>query len=209
MTTIGTTQNTPAAKPTTPPGYRLGDPTLARSPVTLDELDLLRGTLLMGDDDLVHLRLAGEVVRDQIEDILDVWYGFVGANPHLVRYFSNLSDGKPNAEYLARVRARFGQWIVDTTNARYDQAWLDYQHEVGLRHRKPGKNATDGVASVPHIPLRYVLAFVMPLSATMTPFLAKKGHPPETVAKMRDAWTKAVLLTAILWSEPYVKDGEF
>jgi len=36
--------------------------------------------------------------------------------------------------YLATVRKRFYQWILDTCNRSYDQTWLDYQQEIGLRH---------------------------------------------------------------------------
>jgi hypothetical protein len=50
------------------------------------------------------------------------------------------------------------QWILDTCRRPYDQAWLDYQHEIGLRHHRSKKNRTDGVRSVDYIPLRYVVS---------------------------------------------------
>ena len=40
-------------------------------------------------------------------------------------------------------------------------------------------------------------------------FLAKKGHTAAEVEAMHMAWTKAVLLQAILWSRPYTKEGDF
>lgn len=43
----------------------------------------------------------------------------------------------------------------------------------------------------------------------MKPFLAKKGASAEEVEAMHAAWTKAVLLQAILWSRPYAKEGDF
>jgi hypothetical protein len=190
------------------PGYAYGSPSLPRSPISLEELELLKKTVLFAEEDVRALRLAHEVVRDQIEDILDVWYGFVASNPHLAVYFSR-QGGDLDARYLARVRARFGQWILDTVAADYDQAWLDYQEEVARRHHRPGKNETDAVSSVDHIHFRYLVAFVLPISATMEPFLAKKGHAPEIVRNMHGAWTKAVLLTAILWSRPYVANNAF
>jgi len=191
------------------PGYRLGDATLAPSPVTPQDLELLKQTLLFTGDDIAALRQAGAILVPQTDAILDVWYGFVGAHPHLVHYFANKADGQPNADYLARVRARFGQWIKDTTDAQYDQAWLDYQHEIGLRHTKLGKNRTDGAASVDQINFRYLIAFIVPISATIEPFLAKSDKAPDEIKRMHAAWTKAVVLTAILWSHPYVKPGEF
>ena len=191
------------------PGYSLGDPRLPRSPVTLQDLELLRQTVLFTDDDVRYLRMAGEIMVPQTEAILDVWYGFVGAHRHLIRYFSNTSDGKPNSEYLARVRARFAQWIKDTTEANYDQAWLDYQQEIGLRHTRAAKNRTDGAPSVDHINFRYLIAFIVPISATVEPFLAKGGRSPDEIKKMHSAWTKAVVLQTILWSQPYIKDNGF
>src|SRR5690606_23635523 len=165
--------------------------------------------VLMDDDDLRYLRMSADVLRDQVEDVLDVWYGFVAANPHLVYYFSSVSDGQPIGDYLGAVRKRFGRWIIDTAEARYDQAWLDYQHEIGLRHHRTKKNQTDGAASVPHIAFRYLIPLVYPITATLKPFLAKKGHSAEDVDRMHQAWLKSVLLQVTLWSHPYIKDGDF
>ena len=191
------------------PGYRYGDPKLEKSPVTLQELELLKKTVLFTDEDVKYLRMAGEVLVPQTDAILDVWYGFVGANPHLIHYFANKSDGKPNAEYLNRVRARFGQWIKDTTDANYDQTWLNYQYEFGLRHTRVGKNKTDNVAAADHIHFRYLAAFIVPISVTIEPFLQKGNRSAEDTKKMLAAWTKAVVLQTILWSYPYVKAGDF
>jgi hypothetical protein len=191
------------------PGYRYGDPTLTKSPITLQELELLKKTVLFTDEDVQYLRMAGEVLVPQTQAILDVWYGFVGENPHLIHYFSNKSDGKPNAEYLSRVRARFGQWIKDTTDAKHDQPWLDYQYEFGLRHTRIGKNKTDKVAAAEHIHFRYLAAFIVPITATIEPFLQKGNRSPDEVKKMHAAWTKSVVLQTILWSYPYVKAGDF
>jgi len=191
------------------PGYTYGTPLTARSPLSDAELTALQQTVLMGPDDLRHLQLAGDVLADQIDAVLDVWYGFVGGTPHLVRYFGG-ADGQPDAAYLAAVRLRFGQWIRDTCAAEYDRKWLDYQYEIGLRHTRVKKNLTDGVRSTADvIHLRYLIAFIVPLTVTLKPFLAKKGHDPETVEKMHQAWFKAVTLTAVLWAQPFVPEQDF
>jgi hypothetical protein len=190
------------------PGYTYGTDAVARSPVSLQDLELLQATLLLGDDDLAALRRSGDLLAPQVEDILDVWYGFVGANPHLLAAFTG-PDGQPDQGYLAAVRRRFGRWILDTARADYDQAWLDYQHEIGLRHHRTGKNRTDGADAADHIPLRYVLALLVPITTTLKPFLAKAGAAPGEVEAMHAAWVKAVLLQVILWSHPYVRDGDF
>ncbi|GBC69060.1 hypothetical protein HRbin01_00751 [archaeon HR01] len=191
------------------PGYMYGDPSIPKAPITDKELELLKKTVMLGDEDIRYLRMAGEVLKDQVDSILDLWYGWVGSNPHLVYYFGDRKTGQPIGEYLQAVRRRFGQWILDICYRSYDRAWLDYQYEIGLRHSREKKNKTDRVDSVDHIPLRYMIAFIYPITATIKPFLAKKGHSQEDVEKMFNAWFKAVTLTVALWSIPYAKPGYY
>ncbi len=191
------------------PGYTYGTNAVPRSPVTLADFDLMKKSVLFGDEDVKYLRLSHDIVKDQVEAILDVWYGFVGSNPHLLASFTSKSDGKPLGDYLAAVRKRFGQWILDTARAEYDQKWLDYQHEIGLRHHRTKKNQTDGAASTDIVPFRDLFALIFPVTLTLRPFLSKKNHPAEDVEKMYAAWVKSCLLQVTLWSHPYVKDGDF
>ena len=95
---------------------------------------------------------------------------------------------------------------LDTARAEFDKAWLNYQQEIGVRHTRRGKNRTDAVQAADHIPLRYVLARLIPITTTLKPFLADGGTPGQ-VGDMHQAWVKAVLLQVILWSQPYVRDG--
>lgn len=190
------------------PGYTYGTEKVAESPLSLEDLELLKKTVLFTEEDEEYLRMAGEVLSDQVEDILDVWYDFVGSHSHLVYYFTG-TDGEPIDEYLAAVRERFGQWILDTCNRPYDKDWLDYQHEIALRHHRMKKNQTDDVDSVSHIDYRYLIAFIYPITATIKPFLAKKGHDSEEVDNMHQAWFKSVVMQVTLWSYPYVKEGDF
>ncbi|MGQ9787471.1 MAG: protoglobin domain-containing protein [Anaerolineae bacterium] len=189
-------------------GYTYGTGQVARSLITLGEFEKLKQAVLFGPEDEKYLRMAGEVLADQVEEILDVWYGFVGSHPHLLYYFTDGRDN-PNSEYLAAVRKRFGQWILDTCNRPYDQAWLNYQQEIGLRHHRTKKNQTDNVASVPIVHHHYMVAFIYPITATIKPFLAEKGHSAEEVEKMHQAWFKSVVLQVASWSVPYVKEGDW
>lgn len=190
------------------PGYRFGDPALKTSPLTLDDLALLKKTLLWSESDDRALARTAEVLEDQVDDILDTWYGYVGGNEHLVAYFSN-AQGQPDGEYLQAVRKRFGQWILDVCRRPHDQAWLDWQYEIALRHTRAKKNRTDQADAVDHIPLRYMTAFIYPITATMKPFLAAKGHSPEEVEAMYQAWFKSVVLHVTVWSHPYAQKGDF
>jgi len=191
------------------PGYTFGTDEVAKSPITDEEFDLLKQTVTFTDEDARYLRMAGEVLDDQLEQILDVWYDFFASHSHLARYF-NGPDEELNRNYLAAVRLRFEQWIRDTCAAQYDRAWLDYQEEIALRHTRFKKNKTDNVLSpADHIDLRYVLACLYPIVATIKPFLAGKGHSPEEVERMHQAWFKAVVLQVTLWARPYVRPGDF
>ena len=89
------------------PGYGYGRPDLEPSPLTMHDLDLLQRSVLFAEDDIRYLRMSRAILADQVEDVLDVWYGFVASHPHLVHYFGRRQDGQPDADYLSRVRARF------------------------------------------------------------------------------------------------------
>jgi hypothetical protein len=191
------------------PGYTHGAASLARSPVSLADFDRMKHSVLFGDDDVHWLRRSHEIVADQVEAILDVWYGFVGSTPHLLASFTDPKTGAPLGDYLAAVRRRFAQWILDTSRAEYDQAWLDYQHEIGRRHHRTSKNRTDGAPSTAIVPFRDLFALVFPVTFTLRPFLASRGATADDVDGMYAAWVKSCLLQVTLWSHCYVKDGDF
>ena len=198
-----------APSPAAIPGYTYGQKSLATAPFTLADLTALKKTLLFGEEDERALRQSKLILADQTDAVLAVWYGFVASTPELVYYFGDAQSGKPDGAYLEAVRKRFAQWILDTADANYDQAWLDYQYEIGLRHNRLKKNKTDGVKSVAQINFRYIPALTIPITTTLKPFLAKKGASAADVEKMHAAWVKSVLLQSILWSYPYIRDGEF
>lgn len=209
-TTLGVVADAGAAAPQgRAPGYALGQSTLARAPYSMADLAALQKSMLFGADDVAALRQSRAILADQTEAILDVWYGFVASTPELVVFFGDTRSGQPDGAYLAAVRKRFALWILDTADAKYDQAWLDWQYEIGLRHNRVKKNKTDGAHGPAQVDFRYLPALTIPITTTLKPFLAKKGASAADVENMHAAWVKAVLLQAILWSHPYIKDGEF
>jgi len=189
-------------------GYSYGDPKLKRSPFTLEDLDALKKTVLFTETDVKSLQKSRKVLEPHAQEILDTWYGFVGSTPHLLAYFSS-GDGKLDTKYLARVRERFVQWIYDTADANYDQKWLNYQYEIGLRHHRTKKNKTDNANAVNHIPARYVVALTYPVTATLRPFLERSDYSPAEIDAMQQAWVKSVLIQTILWTQPYFNKGDF
>ena len=195
-------------KSTKPAGYTYGNRSLEKAPFTVADLEKLKATVLFTEEDAKWLRKSRKVLEPHAEEILDTWYGFVGSTPHLLAYFSS-ADGKPDGQYLARVRARFIKWIYDTADADYDQDWLNYQYEIGKRHHRIGKNKVDNAKAVDHIHGRYVVALTYPVTATLKPFLERSDYSAEDVNKMHQAWIKSVLIQSILWTEPYYKKGDF
>jgi hypothetical protein len=185
------------------PGYSYGTAEVARSPVSMRELDDLKISAGFTDEDQRYLRLAGEVLRDQTKQIVDHWRSSIIASiPNLARH-SRTPEGNPIPEYLANSNLRFGQWILDTCLRPYDQDWINYQQEIALRHTSLKKNKVDGVRSTPYVPLRDVIAFTAVMNETIRPYLAAKGNSPEEVDKMHRAWCKSIQLQLALWAGPY------
>ncbi|GJM18316.1 MAG: hypothetical protein DHS20C14_05290 [Phycisphaeraceae bacterium] len=191
------------------PGYTAGQRTVASAPISLAELEELQKSLLFTEDDVRALRMSREVLEPNVEELVGVWYGFVGANPHLLAHFRDQTTGEPDGEYLARVRARFEQWVLDTADAEYDQDWLNYQFEIGRRHHAPGKNTTDGADSTAQVEFRHLVALTIPVTTTIRPFLERGDHTEAEVDAMHAAWVKSVLMQTILWSYPYIHEGDF
>jgi hypothetical protein len=192
------------------PGYSYGQGEVASSPLTLHDVELLKQTVLWTEDDTKYMQMSLEALKDQTDDILDVWTSFIAVYPHLSVYFAHRADQKTNKEYLAAVRMRFKQWIIDTAKAEYDQDWLNYQQEIALRHHRAKKNQTDHADANAVIHFRYIPAFIYPITATLKPFLFKKHlFSAEDVECMHQAWIKAVILQVCLWSQPYVKEGDY
>ena len=187
-------------------GYTYG--AVPQSPVSLTDLRALESSVLWGDEDRVALLKAAEILEPQVEDVLDVWYGFVGANPHLLGFFSTPS-GQPIEHYLSAVRARFGRWILDTCRRERDADWLAYQDEIGRRHSSAKKNVTDGADSVPHISLRHLIALIYPITATMRPFLEKGSADEAEAEAMFQAWFKSVVIQTALWARGYGDGAEW
>src|SRR5579862_7841865 len=142
------------------PGYSYGTAEVAPSPVSMWDLEGLKISAGFTEQDERYLRLAGEVLADQTMQIVDHWRsGIIASVPHLARH-SRTPEGNPIPEYLAASNLRFQQWILDTCLRAHDQDWLNYQHEIALRHTAAKKNKLDGVQSTAYVPFRDVIAFI-------------------------------------------------
>lgn len=187
------------------PGYSYGTAEVAPSPLSTRELEELKISAGFTEEDQRYLRLAGEVLRDQTEQIVDHWRsGIIASIPHLARH-SRTPEGNAILQYLAASNLRFQQWILDTCLRPYDQDWLNYLQEIALRHTMLKKNQTDGVRSTPQVPLQDAIAFVAVMNETIKPYLAAKGNSADEVDKMHRAWCKSMQLQLALWVGPYME----
>ena len=83
-------------------GYTYGTPGVQTSPVTLRELGELKTTVGFTADDENFLKLAGEVLADQTEQVVSHWRSNIIAGiPHLARH-SRSPEGDPLPQYLAQ-----------------------------------------------------------------------------------------------------------
>jgi hypothetical protein len=184
-------------------GYTYGTTDVASSPVTLQQLEDLKVSVGFTEQDQRYLQQAGEILADQTKQIVEHWRnGIIAGIPNLARHSRSLQN-EPLPDYRDKSNLRFQQWILDTCFRPYDQDWLNYQHEIALRHTTLKKNQTDGVTSTPYVPLRDIVGFIVVINETMKPYLAAKGHSAEEVDRMHQAWCKSIQLQLALWTKPY------
>src|ERR1700677_2146120 len=164
------------------------------SPVSLEDLENLKISVGWAVEDERYRHMAGEVLSEQTKPLVDHWRReIIGSIPNLIRH-SRTPAGEPIPDYSAKSGLRFEQWVLDTCFRPYDQDWLNYQHEIALRHTSLKKNKTDGVASTPYVPLRDIIAFVAVMNETIKPYLSARGHTADELEKMHRAFTKSVQL---------------
>src|ERR1700734_351780 len=144
------------------PGYAYGAEAVAKSWISLQELEQLKISVGFTAEDERYLRLAGKVLGDQTKQIVEHWRsGIIAGIPHLARH-SRSPEGNPLPNYLAASNQRFQQWILDTCLRPYDQVWLDYQQEIALRHTR---------------------GYIFPRHSQITIGIASRIHPRNIIRK--------------------------
>jgi hypothetical protein len=204
-------QPTPAVvieRPEDIPGYTYGTADAAASPLTLEDLRRLKEAVWLTDDDQAALRDAVEILADQADDMVTAWRARLHDQPWLAGY-SGHPDGTPNPQYGAASKPRFDRWILDACTRPLDQDWLNYQHEIGLRHTSAKKTRTDQADSLDQIPMRYLLAFTAVVIATAREYLGARGAAPEQLDRMHAAFTKSVMLHVTVWTRAYVDEEKW
>jgi protoglobin len=191
------------------PGYDYGARCSARSPITVEDFELLKQSAGFTSEDVTWLRAAGEALTKHTEELVKTWRDIIASHPHLARYALSL-DGRKDQSYAERSGLRFQQWILDTCFREYDQDWLNYQHEIALRHTSLKKNQTDNTHSAPTIHLRHIIAFMAVVTdpSILKPFLRRTYRNEEEIERMHRAWTRSLWLQIALWTAPYTNTSE-
>ena len=191
--------------PSSIPGYDYGTPKSSISPVSESDMSRLEQSAGWTAADAGVLARHADLFRIKAESMVDSWRAVIGSQPHLSQWFAR-PDGAPDDDYKASVKRRFVQWIIDVALRPHDRDWLDYQHEIGLRHTPAKKNATDAGQTPSLVPFRYLLSFI-PVVLPVRGFFADAIQDEAELKRLEDAWTRAVLLHVTLWSRAYVAEG--
>jgi Protoglobin len=186
------------------PGYDYGTPKSATSPLSESDLSQLEQSAGWTADDAAVLARHADLFRAKAEAMVDSWRAVIGSQPHLAHWFVK-PDGKPDDAYKASVKRRFVQWVIDVAVRPHDRDWLNYQHEIGLRHTPAKKNVTDGAHTPPVVPFRYLLGFV-PIVLPVRSFFEDAIQDEAELKRLEEAWTKAVILHITLWSRAYIAE---
>ena len=185
-------------------GYDYGSLRSAMSPLSEIELSELEQTVGWTSADADLLLRHAELFRTNAESIVDSWRAAIGSQGYLLLSFTR-PDGRVDDDYKASVKRRFVQWVSDAVERPHDRDWLNYQHEIGLRHSPVKKNVTDGAHTPSAVPFRYLRGFV-PRILFIRPFLENTFLGEGELQSLEKAWTKTVLLHVTLWSRAYIRD---
>lgn len=159
----------------------------------------LKRMLLFTKEDEQYLQLAGEVLSGQAEELLDAWYGYILGNDYLAYYFT--MDGQPDKDYLHTLRPRFSDWIRSLCQHPVTGQFHRFEEMIS-RHLQEKSTDSGKQDAISLVYLRYLITFIYPVTNSSLDYLSRKGHSRQEVAKMHQAWFKAVCMSVALWIYP-------
>lgn len=175
------------------------------SPVSINpalqmrDLLLLKRMLLFTIEDEHYLHIAGDLLADHTEEILDNWYAQMQAHPYAGKQ-PDVAACIDTDNSLEQLRTQFRTWVQALCMPPARQAWLQRTHAV-IAGDVPDKQLGD-LTQIPAVFLRYLMLFIYPVTHGIASFLSRKGHTQGEVIKMEQAWFKAVSLSTLLWMWP-------
>lgn len=177
-----------------------------QSPPDAQTLVRLKRMLLFTNEDEQYLIMAGNILVNHTEEILNNWYDFILKNNYLAYYFAR--DGVPDLDYLQTLRPHFHQWIIDLCTRQEGNSWWQFEERIAAQLQL--KPVSDGhMEPLPLIYLRYLSTFIYPVSEAGRPYLSAHNHPVAEVERMQQAWFKAISFSVLLWVYPEARQFPF
>ena len=188
-------------------GYIYGKPEVPKAKITMQEFQLLLDSALWTKEDEENRKILGEIIKENMNDILNAIVNYFGSKEYLLYYFKDETGTTTISEYVNNTVDRLAQWLLDICFRPLDESFINYNYLIGLRHTEIGKGKADNVKTIPHIPLRYMVTCIFPVTAVLKSFIAKKIDDPVLVDKLYHTWFKLQVITTALFLIPYTKEG--
>ncbi|MFY0252822.1 protoglobin domain-containing protein [Chitinophaga sp. 30R24] len=160
----------------------------------------LKRMLLFTHEDEQYLAMAGNILAVHTETILDSWYNHMLQNNYLSHYFSKDGSGAHDLTYLQSLQPHFRKWIYDLCTRQEGHTWRQFEERVTPQLQQPDN--PQEIAPLPAVYLRYLSIFIYPVTEAGRSYLAASGHSDNDIARMQQAWFKAVSFSTLLWSYP-------
>jgi len=188
-------------------GYIYGKPEVPKAKITIQEFQLMLDSVLWTKEDEENRKILGEIIKENMNDILNAIVNYFGSKEYLLYYFKDKTGTTTVSEYVNNTVDRLAQWLLDLCFRPLDENFINYNYLIGLRHTEIEKGKADNVGTIPHIPLRYMVTCVFPITAVLKSFIEKKVDDPVIVDKLYHTWFKLQVITTALFLIPYTKEG--
>jgi Protoglobin. len=191
------------------PGYIYGKPEVPKAPLTKKDFELLLDSVLWTKEDEENRELLGEIIKENMKEILDKIVSYFGSKEYLIYYFKDRQAQTTITEYVNNTVDRLAQWLLDICYKPLDENFINYNYLIGIRHTYEGKGKADNVSTVEHIPARYMVTCLFPITVVLKDFIARKVEDPVLTDRLYNTWFKLQVITTALFLIPYTKEGRW
>ncbi|MFZ8848956.1 MAG: protoglobin domain-containing protein [Thermoproteota archaeon] len=191
------------------PGYIYGKPEVPKAPLDKKDFELLLDSLLWTKEDEENRKLLGEIISENMKDLLSDIVSYFGSRDYLLYYFKDKQGQTTITEYVNNTVDRLAQWLLDICYKPLDEHFINYNYLIGLRHTYEEKGKADKIETIPHIPARYMITCLFPITAVLKNYIAKKVEDPVLTDKLYHTWFKLQVLTTAFFLIPYTKEGRW
>jgi hypothetical protein len=142
-----------------------------------------------------------------MKELLNDIVSYFGSRDYLLYYFKDKQGQTTITEYVNNTVDRLAQWLLDICYKPLDEHFINYNYLIGLRHTYEEKGKADKIETIPHIPARYMITCLFPITAVLKNYIAKKVEDPVLTDKLYHTWFKLQVLTTAFFLIPYTKEG--